>query len=272
MEISKCNKIRAFNNQGWLLNIYQPTWASIRTKGNLLQKSASEPWLGGSVGQSIILICQGFRFNPWSGHMQDSTNECSNGWNTTNSCFSLSLPLTLQSINKFVKKNLLVRHHDPSEWVNTGALGRNQTRGLDNHETFHHLSLSFSICFILFFQAQPAFSGSQSTWKEMWTLKTCSKSSHLKRLVASLVAIPNSQEGTSKRRKSYWSLCLDGLPVPPGRITVNQHSQDLWNKRLPERTGVRQSTQKRPTFLKLSALTTRDKPQVPSKEYGHCIL
>ena len=38
--------------------------------------------------ESIIPICQGWGFNPWLGHIQESTNECMNKWN--NKLISLS--------------------------------------------------------------------------------------------------------------------------------------------------------------------------------------
>ena len=45
---------------------------------HLLIKSHSGPGLGSSVGWSIFLMHQGCRFNPWVGHIQESTNGCMN--------------------------------------------------------------------------------------------------------------------------------------------------------------------------------------------------
>ena len=58
-------------------------------------------WLGRSVGWSTILLCQGCGFDPRSGHMQESTNECINKWN--NILISLS-PCRKQNI----KSNKLI--------------------------------------------------------------------------------------------------------------------------------------------------------------------
>ena len=38
-------------------------------------KASIAPWPGSSVGQSIAAIHQGCRFDPWSGHMQESVDE-----------------------------------------------------------------------------------------------------------------------------------------------------------------------------------------------------
>ena len=54
------------------------------------------PWLGGSVGQSVIPTCQGGGFDSPSQHIQESTNECINKWNNRRVFLSLSLN---QSIN-----------------------------------------------------------------------------------------------------------------------------------------------------------------------------
>ena len=42
-------------------------------------------------------------------------------------------------------------------------------------------------------------------------VKTCSKPSHLKRLISFLFPIPNSQEGISIGRKFYWNQSLDKM-------------------------------------------------------------
>ena len=53
---------------------------------------------GISVGYSVVLIHQGYRFNLWSGHILESTNECINKW-TDKLVLFLSLFLS-QKINK----------------------------------------------------------------------------------------------------------------------------------------------------------------------------
>ena len=40
-----------------------------------------ETWLGSSAGSSVLLIGQLCRFDPWSGYVQESTNECIDKWN-----------------------------------------------------------------------------------------------------------------------------------------------------------------------------------------------
>ena len=47
------------------------------------QKFLILPWPDSSVGYSIILMHQSCRFNPWSGHLEESTNECISKWNNT---------------------------------------------------------------------------------------------------------------------------------------------------------------------------------------------
>ena len=47
------------------------------------------------AGYSIILIHQGCRFDPQSGYIQESTNECINKWNDK----PMFLPLSRKSIN-----------------------------------------------------------------------------------------------------------------------------------------------------------------------------
>ena len=58
----------------------------------VLKSALSGTWLGSSVGQSRVPMYQGCGFYPWSGHIQESTNECLSK-RTTNQCFSLSPPL-----------------------------------------------------------------------------------------------------------------------------------------------------------------------------------
>ena len=53
-------------------------------------KSVGLPWPGSSTGWSVILMRQGCVFHPWSGHMQESTNECINKWNSRSMSLSLS--------------------------------------------------------------------------------------------------------------------------------------------------------------------------------------
>ena len=74
----------------------------------------SGTWPGSSVGSNVILMRQGCGFDPWSGHIQESTNECVYEWNNKSMSLSLSpspplslppflppfLPLSLYKINK----------------------------------------------------------------------------------------------------------------------------------------------------------------------------
>lgn len=63
--------------------------------------------LAGWLSWRIVLMCQACGFNSWSGHIQESTNECLNGW--TSKSVSVFLPppfslfLSLSQINKFKK-------------------------------------------------------------------------------------------------------------------------------------------------------------------------
>ena len=63
-------------------------------------------WQGSSVGFTTILLCQGCGFDPWSEHMQESTNESINKWNNK------PLSLSLKSINQ---KNLSKEYPQLSE-------------------------------------------------------------------------------------------------------------------------------------------------------------
>lgn len=47
---------------------------------------------------------QGCGFDPWSGHMQASANECLDEWNSKSRFLSLTLPLSRKLINLFKKK------------------------------------------------------------------------------------------------------------------------------------------------------------------------
>ena len=63
---------------------------------SVLIKETLEPWLGSSAGWSIVLIHQRYRFDPWSGYIQELTNACMEKWNNK----SVFLSLCLKSINK----------------------------------------------------------------------------------------------------------------------------------------------------------------------------
>ena len=58
-----------------------------------LRMSNLGPWLVSSVGWSIVPIQHGCGFDPWSGHIEETTGECICKWN--NKLISLSLPLSL---------------------------------------------------------------------------------------------------------------------------------------------------------------------------------
>ena len=52
-------------------------------------KSTEEPRLGRSVGWTIVMICKGCGFDPWSGHIQEATNECISNWNNSTNRYGL---------------------------------------------------------------------------------------------------------------------------------------------------------------------------------------
>ena len=59
------------------------------------------------VGLNIIPICQGCRFDPRSGYMQESTNECINKWDNNLMFLSFLSSCSLKSI-KINKKYFLI--------------------------------------------------------------------------------------------------------------------------------------------------------------------
>ena len=63
------------------------------------------PWPGSSVGWSFVPIHQGCGFNPGQG-MQESTNECMNGWNNELMFLYPPPPFLSLKINKNKLKNL----------------------------------------------------------------------------------------------------------------------------------------------------------------------
>ena len=82
------------------------TWDSLEIEGEQghnhmkgLRQENYRPWPGSSVGWSFLPICQGCRFDPQSGHMQESTNVSMGGWSNKWMLASLSL----KSINFFKK-------------------------------------------------------------------------------------------------------------------------------------------------------------------------
>ena len=66
---------------------------------NTISKGVNPPWLSSPVGWGIAL---GGRFDPWSGHIQKSTNECITKQN--NKSTYLILSLSNQSIKKNIKE------------------------------------------------------------------------------------------------------------------------------------------------------------------------
>ena len=73
----------------------------IKLKNN---NEGKKPWPGSSVGSSASLTHQGCRFDPRSGHIQESANEGSNMWYSKSVFLSPFLPLSFKSINKNFKK------------------------------------------------------------------------------------------------------------------------------------------------------------------------
>ena len=56
--------------------------------------------------KSIHPICQGCRFDSWSGHMEESISECINKWNNKSMFLSLLLlPPSSLSVSKSINKN-----------------------------------------------------------------------------------------------------------------------------------------------------------------------
>ena len=80
-------------------------WRSLPCHGHLLHLGQSSPnWLRALVrrhGWSIVPVSQGCDFDPQSGHIQESTNECISKWN--NESMSLSPPTSLPSSLKSIK-------------------------------------------------------------------------------------------------------------------------------------------------------------------------
>ena len=96
----------------------------------------SRPWLGIST-RALSWHCQGCGFDPWSEHVEESTDECINKWNNKPLSLShfLSPPaLSLKSINKFLKKQFKLA-------IPTGALFLSPRPCLIFHcNTYHHLT------------------------------------------------------------------------------------------------------------------------------------
>ena len=68
------------------------------------------PWPGSSVGQRVIPIRQRGRFDSWSGHMQESSNECLGKWNSKLISLSPS-PLFLFLCKINLKKRWILSFH-----------------------------------------------------------------------------------------------------------------------------------------------------------------
>ena len=58
----------------------------------------TSPWRSSSVGWRVFLMRQGCRFDPQSGHMQESTNECIDKWNNKSMPLPPHFPLSLQGV------------------------------------------------------------------------------------------------------------------------------------------------------------------------------
>ena len=87
------------------------------------------PWLGISVSYSIVPICQAFRFNFWSRHIQETTNECI--ISGTAHHFSLSPSLSLK-INKFKTIKNFFKPHSISIWPSDSRSETNYLMRIDN--------------------------------------------------------------------------------------------------------------------------------------------
>ena len=59
------------------------------------------------IDQNVVPIHQGRGFRPWSGHVQESTSECRNKWNSKSLFLSLFsfLSLSLKSMDRKKKRN-----------------------------------------------------------------------------------------------------------------------------------------------------------------------
>ena len=81
--------------------LVQPLW---KTVWSFLKKLKIRPWWDSSVGYNIVPICQGCGFDSQSGHIQETTNECTHKWNnksiSSSPSPSLSFSLSLSQINK----------------------------------------------------------------------------------------------------------------------------------------------------------------------------
>ena len=67
-------------------------------------------------------MCQGCGFDPQSGHVQESTNECINKWNSISVVHSLSPFLFLRSINKKMMRQLMAPEPQVSSPRQTACL------------------------------------------------------------------------------------------------------------------------------------------------------
>ena len=67
---------------------------------NITQRKTKQPWMGSSLDQSVVPICQGYGFGLQSGYVQEATNECINKWNNK----SMLLPLFLALLKNQLKK------------------------------------------------------------------------------------------------------------------------------------------------------------------------
>lgn len=68
-----------------------------------VKNSYTGSWLGSSVDWSVVLKCQGFKFDPQLGHMQAATNEWIKKWNNK---IDLSLsPPSFPQVNKLKQKS-----------------------------------------------------------------------------------------------------------------------------------------------------------------------
>ena len=85
--------------------------AQVSISRGVARKAVVQPWPCSSVASSVVHIHQSCGFDPWSGHIQESTNEFINKWNNESGSLSLSLSLSQINQNIFFKKAVVHLHN-----------------------------------------------------------------------------------------------------------------------------------------------------------------